>query len=246
MTTQEAKFLLSAYRPDGRDAVDPFFAEALAQARSDPELASWFAREQALDARVAEKLGGIAPPHGLRESILAGARASQPRRGRWMNPVWLAAACIAILLSVAIGLRLHGAAPTESDLARFALRDLAEEGAEHEPDLPSLASVQAGLSSHPLPIYKNLRFDPLQLRQDHCRAITVAGHEVFEICFKHGGSWYHLYIARMGDFEPSAPVGTPTFVDRNLYAAAAWTDGQATYALVTDAGPAALRLMFGS
>jgi hypothetical protein len=49
----------------------------------------------------------------------------------------------------------------------------------------------------------------------------------------------------MGDFAPSAPVGTPTFVGQNLYAAAAWTDGQRTYALVTDAGPAALRLMFG-
>ena len=74
MTTQEAKFLLSAYRPDGRDAADPFFAEALAQARSDPELAAWFAREQAMDARISERLGGIVPPQALRESILAGAR----------------------------------------------------------------------------------------------------------------------------------------------------------------------------
>ena len=246
MTTQEAKFLLSAYRPDGRDAVDPFFAEALAQARSDPELAAWFAREQAMDARISEKLGGIVPPQGLRESILAGARASQPRRERWLSPVWLAAACIAILLSAAIGMRLRSTAPNESDLARFALNDLAKEGAEHDPNLPSLASVQAELTSHPLPIYRNLNIDPARLRQDHCREITIAGHEVFEVCFKHGESWYHLYIARMGDFSPSAPMGTPTFVGQNLFAAAAWTDGQRTYALVTDAGPAALRLMFGS
>jgi len=246
MTTQEAKFLLSAYRPDGRDAADPFFAEALAQARSDPELAAWFAREQAMDARISERLGGIVPPQALRESILAGARASQPRRERWLSPVWLAAACIAILLSAAIGMRLRSTAPTESDLAQSALRDLAEEGAEHDPNLPSLASVQGELSRHPLPIYRNLNIDPVQLRQDHCRAITIAGHQVFEVCFKHGESWYHLYIARMGDFAPSAPVGTPTFVGQNLFAAAAWTDGQRTYALVTDAGPAALRLMFGS
>lgn len=246
MTTQEAKFRLNAYRPDGRDAADPFFSEALDQARSDPDLAAWFARERALDAGLAEKLGQVAPPAGLREAILAGARASQPRRTRWLAPVWLAAACVALLVSAGVALRLYAPPATEADLAHLALRDLAEDGADHDAHQPSMAGVQAALGGHPLPIYRNLSLDTAELQQDHCRKIRIAGHEVFEICFKHGDVWYHLYVARMGDFAPSAPMGTPTFVGKNLFAAAAWTDGQRTYALVTDAGPAALRLMFGS
>jgi hypothetical protein len=245
MTNQEAKFFLSAYRPDGRDAADSFFSAALDQARSDPELAAWFAREQAFDAGLAAKLREIAPPSGLRESIIAGARASQPRRAAWRTPLWLAAAAsVAILIAVSIGLRSRAAAVTESDLAHSALADLAEDGADHDATQPSMAGVEARLSQHPLPIYQNLDVDPAQLRQDHCRVIAVGGHEVFEICFKRDGTWYHLYVARMGDFAPSAPVGTPTFVDRNAFAAAAWTDGHRTYALVTDAGAAALRRMF--
>ena len=42
MNNQEAKFILGAYRPGGRDAVDPMFSEALAQAGRDPELRAWF------------------------------------------------------------------------------------------------------------------------------------------------------------------------------------------------------------
>ena len=34
MKNQEAKFILGAYRPDGRDAGDPAFTEALAQAET--------------------------------------------------------------------------------------------------------------------------------------------------------------------------------------------------------------------
>jgi len=244
MTNQEAKFLLSAYRPDGRDAADPFFSAALDQALSDPELAAWFAREQAFDAGLAGKLAGIAPPPGLRESIVTGARASQPRRSRWPYPLLLAAASIALVLGLAVGVRSHRLPATESDLASSALNDLAVEGAEHDPNVPALAAVEAELSSHTLPIYRNLAMDRDRLRDDHCREISIAGRDIFEICFKHDNIWYHLYVARIGDFAPSAPVGTPTFLDRHAFAAAAWTDGRATYALVTDAGGAALRRMF--
>ena len=43
MTNERAKFVLGAYRPNGADAKDPMFAEALEQAKRDPNLAAWFA-----------------------------------------------------------------------------------------------------------------------------------------------------------------------------------------------------------
>lgn len=62
MNNDEAKFILSAYRPSGRDANDARFTEALNQAKQDPALREWLAQSQALDAVVMKKLSGIVPP----------------------------------------------------------------------------------------------------------------------------------------------------------------------------------------
>ena len=71
MNNNEAKFILRAYRPSGRDAADPAFNSALAQAKSDPALGAWLVREQAFDALITKKLRAIVPPPDLREAILA-------------------------------------------------------------------------------------------------------------------------------------------------------------------------------
>jgi anti-sigma-K factor RskA len=105
MTHHEARFILGACRPDGRDAADPMFTEALALAERDPELRRWFERQRSLDATLAAKLQQVAPPAELREAIMAGVRASQPRRPWWAHRGWLAAAAaIAIIATVSVTL----------------------------------------------------------------------------------------------------------------------------------------------
>ena len=101
MNNTEAKFILSAYRPDGRDAADETFCAALIQAKTDPALARWFELEQSFDRAMCAKLGEIAPPPGLREAILVGGRVSaDPAVGRawWRLPGWVAAAGGAVTL----------------------------------------------------------------------------------------------------------------------------------------------------
>jgi hypothetical protein len=49
MNIEEAKLILSAYRPDGQDAGDPQFQEALELTKQNPDLARWFAEAQAWD-----------------------------------------------------------------------------------------------------------------------------------------------------------------------------------------------------
>jgi hypothetical protein len=71
MDKEQAKILLAGFRPDGSDAGDPAFAEALRLVTADAELARWFARERALDAAFAEVLNGCALPEDLRQNILA-------------------------------------------------------------------------------------------------------------------------------------------------------------------------------
>ena len=78
----QAKLLLSAYRPGGADATDPAFAEALAQAGRDPQLRAWLEESQRFDEAIAGKLRSVEVPANLRATILAGAKFSQPLRCR--------------------------------------------------------------------------------------------------------------------------------------------------------------------
>lgn len=72
MDKEEARFILRCFRPDGADAENPDFAEALAWAAKDRELGEWLAQERASDAGFATALNAVTIPPSLREEILAG------------------------------------------------------------------------------------------------------------------------------------------------------------------------------
>jgi hypothetical protein len=246
MKNHEAKFILGAYRPDGRDASDPAFAEALAQAEHDPELRAWFEQHRKFDAACSAKLQSIAPPPGLREAILAGSRVSaaqpQPKRRWWSNPTWLAAAAaIAIVAGLGFGVHVSHPRPGGAEVAALALRDLEEAHENHVGHPPQVAEVQAQLANAPLPLASTLKLDLADLQKKNCRSITIAGRQMFEICFRHDGNWYHVYVGRRSDFAPGTLDPKALLQVRDQYAATVWADANNVYALVTHAGPEALR-----
>ncbi|MEY3894738.1 MAG: hypothetical protein RLZZ214_257 [Verrucomicrobiota bacterium] len=71
MDKEEARFILRSFRPDGADASDPDFAEALQLAVENRELGEWLASERAFDAAFASALDTVDLPEHLREDILA-------------------------------------------------------------------------------------------------------------------------------------------------------------------------------
>jgi len=71
MDREEAKFILRAFRPDGADAGDADFAEALRLSAEDRELGEWLADERALDSEIAHLMAGISVPEGLKGKLLA-------------------------------------------------------------------------------------------------------------------------------------------------------------------------------
>ena len=71
MNRDEAKTILLLYRPGTADAADPQTAEALALAKGDPELASWFETHCARQFVIGEKFRQIAVPAGLKEQIIS-------------------------------------------------------------------------------------------------------------------------------------------------------------------------------
>ena len=246
MNNEQAKFILRAYRPGGRDAGDATFCAAVQQAQRDPALGAWFAREQAFDAAVAAKVRAVAPPPGLREAILTGARMSRPPAAAsahpWRRPVaWLALAAAAVALASVASLRWFraagpGAAPLDT-VARFALAD--PESAHTGPHADRLGAFGAWLQNPANALATMPALDLAQLRADDCRAVRIAGHEVFEICFQRGGAWYHIYLARARDFDPGA--GNPVFQELAGRSVVSWTSRGLACVLMTRGGTDALR-----
>lgn len=248
MNNTEAKFILNAYRPSGQDATDAKFGAALDQAKSDPALGAWFAREQAHGAAVAAKLREVAPPAGLREAILAGGRMSggesatqRDRPVRWTQPVWLAAAAaVALLLTVSAVVWSVRSRGSDAPLTRFALAD-ALETESHGGHGAATDALQASLADGSTRLASALPINFAALRSNGCRTMNVAGHDVLEVCFKRDGKWFHCYIARVEDFPGSTSRTAPNFAEQGRVAAAAWSDGVHRIVVASEAGSAAVR-----
>ncbi len=242
MNNEQAKFILHAYRPDGADAGDATFDAALTQARQDPALGSWLERLQAFDREVARKLGQVAPPAGLREAILAGARAgSAPARpGRWRQPAWLAMAASFVVLLAAGLLAIRGTRAaaaqgfpgfaTDYVAARFFL-------SQRSGDLDEL---RAWLAKQKAPLPVELPAGFAQLRSLGCKTLDYQGKDISLICFGEGKE-YHLFVARRSDFPELPAQALPQFLVRKGLASAAWSDDANHYVVVTDDSLKALK-----
>ena len=94
MDKEQARFVLRSFRPDGADAGDPDFAEALKLAVENRELGEWLADERAFDAEFAMALGAVDLPGQLREDIfacLAGERGDFPQAEDMNDAAWIGA-----------------------------------------------------------------------------------------------------------------------------------------------------------
>lgn len=252
MSNNEAKFILSAYRPGGRDAVDPAMAQALTQAKNDPALGAWFAREQSHDAAVAGKLREIAPPAGLREAILAGARVSgnaakgattaavTTRRAWWAQPAWLAAAAaVAMLLSLAVW-RLSPV-PGEA-FEEFAV-NFVDKGFTLQKRGADVAALKTWLGEQRGPLPEALPAKFAELRALGCRKLSFKGQDVSLMCFERDGKEFHVFVARVDGIDAAGADRAPRFLDaqKGGHVAATWADAKNRYVLVSDANLDAVR-----
>ncbi len=236
---QEARLILAAYRANGADATDPRLAEALALARSDPELAAWFARQQAFDSAAVSKLNSIAPPRELRDAISAGLRFQRPRQnGRWL---FAAAAALVVGVAVIFG-RWWSSRGSFNDagLVMFATNYVAN-GFTLQARSARTADLLHWLAVHHAPLPERLPLDSSELHSLGCRTLSFQGRTVTLICFEHGRE-FHLFVARRADF-PRVRVGTKarSSSTANGWSAAEWMDADHVYVLVSDATPRELQ-----
>ncbi len=233
MDNQEAKFILQAYRPSGSDAAAPEMQEALAQARRDPSLGKWFENECAIDSAIANKLKTCPVPEGLRASILAGAKLT--RSMPWWRQTWvLAAACVALLLTLA-GLYYPRAVPPGLGLESFAANYTAN-GIYLQNETPDLAKIRSWLAVKGVELPQQLPQKLTELEGMGCRSIEYDGVKVALICFYKGDKGYHLFMAKKADMPGGEfPDNLRISSQAKGWNTAAWSDSTHRYVLVTDA-----------
>ena len=103
MTNDKAKQKLLLYRGAIDDA-DPQFAEALADARRDPELAEWLRQQNSAYNAIRAKLREIEPPRDLAETIIR--RPAIPFHRDWTQLLKLAAVVIVSASVTAVALKV--------------------------------------------------------------------------------------------------------------------------------------------
>ncbi|HEX4350145.1 MAG TPA: hypothetical protein VH251_07150, partial [Verrucomicrobiae bacterium] len=117
MNPSEAKNILLLHPPGTAAAEDPQMAEALAMAKTHPELASWLETHSAAQEALRAKFRNIAPPPGLREQIISEHAASH--RAVSKRPTALLAVVALLLLAgiIAVVWKPHQPSTSENTLA---------------------------------------------------------------------------------------------------------------------------------
>lgn len=239
MNRQQAKLILAAYRPNGADASDPRFAEALDVARNDPELAAWFARQRRFDSAVAAKLNSLMPPPELRDLIAVGLRFERRRKKwRWL----LAAAAMFALGTAAIVTREWRSREsfTDAGLIMFATNYVAN-GIALQNQSNDSGKIEQWLVAQHAPLPASLPLDQKDLRSLGCRTLSFQGRTLTLLCFENGRE-FHLFIARRSDFPQVAPEIKPRLQSTAAgWCAAEWSDMDHVFVLVSDASPSELQ-----
>lgn len=235
MNHEEAKLILQAYRPGGQDAHDPQFREALEMARRDPELGRWLANEQALDARISERVRTALPPPPFLKSRLLAQRVTARPVAWWRQPLWqlAAAACLALFVTLTV-LRPGSDAPTEFAQYRDQMAEFAGKKLDRldlmSADVEQIRRWLGGKQAHEnLVLPSGLNGRPSL----GCRLLDWQGHKVSLVCFELGNQQVaHLLVVDSGAFTAPPPEG-PTFARVGDVGSMSWSREGKTYVLAS-------------
>jgi hypothetical protein len=242
MDEQEARLFLQTYRPGGQDRSDPHFSEALEEAKRNPELAQWFADEQAFDQAIANHLEIIPAPFGLKTRILANAGG---RRESWTSRWLIGLATVAALLFLCaqlVSLWRHG------NPAGGALRDYSREMVSfvrlpppldlESNDLGKIENWVAQKRSLPVVIPPALA----SLEPAGCRVLSFHGHDVTLICFHRDGSRLaHLFVVDRAALPTLKPGQRPIFSTEGEWTTASWVEHGRVYMVAVQGDRAAVQ-----
>ncbi len=233
MNNQEAKLILQAYRPGGQDASDPLFAEALEQARREPELQKWLAEQNALETRLQARLEAAIPvPRGLKSDLLALRKISRPAPW-WFQPMKLAAAAavVVLLLGLAV-LFLLPQKKTQLDSFRETMaRYSAQEHGHVVFESHDLAKIQSWLQGRGVETNFDLPAALPGRSTQGCRVVDWNGHKATMICFMLKGEHMDLFVMDRAGLPDLPDNSAPQYARTGGLMTATWLKGDKIYLL---------------
>ena len=231
MTSDEIRKILCSYRP-GDEVSDPLVATAKREAEADPELARWFADEQAFDRSFAEGIARGLVPVGLKDRILGGTKETIIRHSFWPRRIALAAAAI-VILGVFFSSWRGPFAPNVS-LAdyRGEMISFIKLPPPLELESADLDRIQKWLGKQEAPIGATTPPGLSSLDPVGCRVLAFRGHKVTLVCFRRGpGKLAHLFVVDRAVLAKLPKLTTPLFGQEGEWMTAAWQDGNHAYIL---------------
>ena len=241
MDNQQAKEILSVYRPGLDEAGDPFFADALAQARRDPELGRWFEEQCAVDAAVRGKFRQISAPAGLPQQILAERKIVRPAIW-WERPALLAAAAAAIVLAVLAGYLLRQPNTQTFQVYRKNMAKLVSGKYQMMLETNDLNVIRQFLDKNHGAANYILTKEMEKLPAEGCALIKWHGWWVSLVCLDRGhDDDLFLFIVDRAVLPDPPPSQSAQFARVNNMTTASWTVGDKTYVLASKASEEDLR-----
>lgn len=246
MDNQEAKVILSAYRPSGEDAQDPNMREALEQAHLDPELEKWLEEEKAFDEAISSKLKSVEVPAGLKETIMASERLRQETpKSQALFRQYRGAFALAAMLVLCLGLSVLFLNPISGSIEhsmcfnkyRDSMAELAPRRHALDAFPKSIDEARSFLSSNEAPSFAVLPTGLSQLQGFGCKVYDWNGQKVSLVCFRtQGDQVVHLFTINKDLFyngPENEELRTKTM--GNALNSVAWADDQNAYLLVAHA-----------
>jgi hypothetical protein len=241
MNSDQARFILRAFRPhvDRQDA--PEFAEAFAQLRQDPQLAQWFDQEMAADAAIRGKLSeAVVFPSDLEAQIAASHKVVHPMPRSWLRrPIWLAlAASVVVLLTFGILNRGQDRNRTE---AFAAFRESVVSASQVMPHVTFLDSdpsqIRAYLKSEKAPNDLTLPPGLSRATLKGCRVLEWNGHKVSVVCLHlRDAGHIDLLVIEHANWDPSGPGNEPLLAQVGSMHTASWSINGRTYVVAAKSG----------
>jgi uncharacterized membrane protein YbaN (DUF454 family) len=234
----EAKLILSAYRPDGQEALDPCMKEALEQAQRDPELRQWLEDQQRFDRVICDKLKCCGVPKDLKSTILAGHKTIEDPRLWRHSTVWAAAALFLILISLGylwIGEKDKPTLSQYRDEVAQAAIAMIDHGITLDYQSADNQKVIEWVKDRQLASRFTLTKGMDQSKPFGCKSIQWRGHPVAMVCFKGPDNQVaHLFILKRDLLSGIPERQLKEIVSVDGLPIASWFDQANVYVLVGD------------
>jgi len=248
MTNKDASFLLGACRPNGSDASDPEFSEAMAQASRDPDLKAWFEDQRHFDSAFAAHIQSLSVPADLRSRILTGGRVSRPAPGASVRRIWAIAAMVMLFagLGAWFSIDVRRDSTAWEDQALGALTELVSGREKFDATSPNVAQLQQWLRANGSPSASVLPATLQGLASLGCKTLSWHGHPISIICFHGpGGELVHLAMVDSSALQHPPPLDHPRFETRDGWRMACWSHDGTAMMLATRAPESQLHAILG-